>query len=670
MPDDTSYASDVQQALTVARQLAQSGVPIFLLRPDAESKTGYHTPKEWQHTIPDPSVVDRWTPGMAIAAVTGIIYDVLDVDPRNGGSIDALDGAMPNVYATVSTPSGGLHYWIKSLGVPKGIVHKGIDYQGGSIMPNTSGSHGRGFVFLPPTTRASKVSGDVHAYAWDQEPPAAATQGWISDESGDALRALLQVKKQKERSNAKESYSAEVDQFILNGIPIGKQHYILSRVAYDMVCRGQGDMHIMLTMRAILAKSPQDMADPWTDDALMSLVYSARSKVDKTAIFDTWMLEETLALLARTREEEGLDPRLPKKTHEKYIDEVARREARHRADAEEAAKQWSGLGSSAKLNVSMDNLPPTVDWLIPGMLGSHHNFLLIGKFKSGKTTLLASLLRSLLDGYKFLDHFDVSDTAADKRIGIWNGEMDDDEFISYMKNADIRNGHMAEVMHLRGKNVPFMHNQSAREETIEWLASNNIKVWIIDSMTRLAAWNKVDKKDGSIDQLCNEIDLIKEEAGVECVILLTHTPKNEEEGKETAYGAQELQAWADSWWILTTDNNKRFISAEGRKVYLEETALDFDPVTGLMTLSEGNRADVRQKMKDQAQIATEIAVKSRVLEYVRDNPDCSSTDIRDGVQGATSVINNMLKQLTSEGSVSIVLGAKGKKLHRCATPQG
>lgn len=162
-----SYQPDEQTAadLATARRLAELGIPVFIAQPDSSNKTGYVPPAGWQDTIPDPSVVDRWQPGLALCAVMGHGFDLVDLDPRNGAAWPE-DVAVPRRYAIASTPSGGLHFYISSLGVgSRDNIFPGIDVKGGR--PDGTG---RGFAFLAPTVRASSVDGELRAYRWVQSP--------------------------------------------------------------------------------------------------------------------------------------------------------------------------------------------------------------------------------------------------------------------------------------------------------------------------------------------------------------------------------------------------------------------------------------------------------------------------------------------------------------------
>ncbi len=188
------------EALACARHLAEAGVPLFLADPvikdgqwDPDAGAGgYVLPDEWQRTEPDPAVVDRWEPGMALCAVMGGAVDGLDVDPRHGGDATAAEHAdhWPTSYGRQATPSGGWHDLIAPLGVRKD--HKalpGVDVQAGD-----ADGEGRGFLFLAPTRKRSKATGEIAEYTWTTPPNLDALLLGEPDDSGawlaERIRAL------------------------------------------------------------------------------------------------------------------------------------------------------------------------------------------------------------------------------------------------------------------------------------------------------------------------------------------------------------------------------------------------------------------------------------------------------------------------------------------------
>ena len=135
-----------------------------------------------------PEVVDNWRPGWAMAAVCGHVIDILDVDPRNGGDVAAEElragGVWPRTYGVAHTPSGGTHEIIRTLGVRKGTPYPGIDLQAGDQHGN-----GRGFVFIAPTVKVSKVDGVPRPYLWKEPPDLDGLAEWGADDDSGAVIA-------------------------------------------------------------------------------------------------------------------------------------------------------------------------------------------------------------------------------------------------------------------------------------------------------------------------------------------------------------------------------------------------------------------------------------------------------------------------------------------------
>jgi hypothetical protein len=187
--DAATSASRVAEDLGIARLLAAAGARFFCAYPDPEGKTesgrqtGFMLPRDWENTRG--AYIDAWKPGMALCMVTGHVLDAVDEDPRNGGDLASLNGVMPTVYAQAATPSGGTHSLIASLGVRK-AKKNGIDVQAGD-----KDGTGRGFIFVAPTVRKSKVTGELVAYRWTRPPDPAQLNSLASDKSGARLAELV-----------------------------------------------------------------------------------------------------------------------------------------------------------------------------------------------------------------------------------------------------------------------------------------------------------------------------------------------------------------------------------------------------------------------------------------------------------------------------------------------
>jgi len=170
---DSMHSPDIARALEIAHHLVDLGVPVFPAPPNSSKPGEFLYPGMWPEYRPNHSAVDRWQPGWALAMVTGVVFDVLDIDPRNGG-MDGLSelhralGDLPELYGEAETPSAGRHLLIARTRLAKGKPAQGIDLQAGDDR-----GQGRGFVFIAPTVRVSRYGprkGEPVMYRWTQEP--------------------------------------------------------------------------------------------------------------------------------------------------------------------------------------------------------------------------------------------------------------------------------------------------------------------------------------------------------------------------------------------------------------------------------------------------------------------------------------------------------------------
>lgn len=183
--------------LEIAHAMVEAGIPVFVAARDSSGgRREFLYPKGWETIRPSHDWVNRWRPGMALCAVTGVVADVLDTDPRNGGAesrqglVDA--GMWPRVYGVVSTPGGGTHEWVHRTRVAKAVLAPGVDLQAGE-----DNGEGRGFVFLPPTERKAKGGphdGQVVAYAWTEALDVDYLTDWGADgdESTEHIQWMVQ----------------------------------------------------------------------------------------------------------------------------------------------------------------------------------------------------------------------------------------------------------------------------------------------------------------------------------------------------------------------------------------------------------------------------------------------------------------------------------------------
>jgi hypothetical protein len=208
--------NDIAEGLRIAGELIDAGIPVFAADPcpvgcpiPGHAREEFHRPPKWQLTYPSRVWLDRWKPGMALAAVGGHVADFLDEDPRSGGdkSIAELmaSGDMPRIFGIAETPSGGKHYIISPLGEREAnMVMPGLDYQGGA--PD---GEGRAYVWIAPTVKRSKdpaTLGELRPYRWIDVPDLGALKDFAgSDDSGHGFVARLHASRERRAPGARSA---------------------------------------------------------------------------------------------------------------------------------------------------------------------------------------------------------------------------------------------------------------------------------------------------------------------------------------------------------------------------------------------------------------------------------------------------------------------------------
>ncbi len=155
--------SPPRSALHAALALTRRGIAVIPLR--SRSKVPALPWQEYQDRRPSDSEVRRWwkrSRGVAIVtgSVSGVI--VVDVDPRNGGSVEALEELVgplpPGPVVASGRGDGGRHFWLRHPGgfVPSRSIAPGIDVLGDGHL-----------AIVPPS-----IHPEGGAYRWEVGPDA------------------------------------------------------------------------------------------------------------------------------------------------------------------------------------------------------------------------------------------------------------------------------------------------------------------------------------------------------------------------------------------------------------------------------------------------------------------------------------------------------------------
>jgi hypothetical protein len=274
IPDNAD--SRYPDAMAFAHALVNLGVPVFAARlardgtPDRLDRRW----RGWERRKADTkahAAIDGWRSGEALCAVTGVVFDVIDYDVQNDPSGTALkqlsedlgdDG--PQEYARIRTPSGGWHIWIAAQGIgTRPGFRPGLDLKGGE-QDGTS----RGFVFLPPTVRPSKVDGRRRRYCV-AESELAAPDG---DGPGPALVAIVTAP----RADSIARGTGRPDPSGLRAAALkaeaGEQRGALLRYVHELERKGYAPDDIV-SLLVGLGLHNFDRRRPWTERAFRALLH-------------------------------------------------------------------------------------------------------------------------------------------------------------------------------------------------------------------------------------------------------------------------------------------------------------------------------------------------------------------------------------------------------------
>lgn len=143
---------------------AQQGIPVFPCQP--RGKQPFPGSRGFKDASADPELVSRWwrmTPDANIAAPTGIMFDVTDLDGTAGVLAWARvvgDQPLPTIGHVITPRGGGHHLYTKPSG--RGNMARkfttylpGVDFRGAGgyvLLPPSFGENGRQYRWAKPLT--------------------------------------------------------------------------------------------------------------------------------------------------------------------------------------------------------------------------------------------------------------------------------------------------------------------------------------------------------------------------------------------------------------------------------------------------------------------------------------------------------------------------------------
>lgn len=221
-------------------------------------------------------------------------------------------------------------------------------------------------------------------------------------------------------------------------------------------------------------------------------------------------------------------------------------------------------------------------YLINSLWPLHGNVVLAAQRKSGKTTLIGNLLRSLCDGDNFLGRYVVTPPAGS--IAVVDLEMSESKLRYWTRKQNIQNKNKFHIDSLRGKVATFdLLNDKTRARWVEQLGEIGTDVLILDCLRPLLDHLGLDEnRDAGV--VLSAFEALLAEAGIGQGLIVHHAGHDGSRSR----GDSRLRDWPDAEWLLARtgddDHSPRKFQAFGRDVDVPADLITFEPETNRLTL--------------------------------------------------------------------------------------
>jgi hypothetical protein len=265
--------------------------------------------------------------------------------------------------------------------------------------------------------------------------------------------------------------------------------------------------------------------------------------------------------------------------------------------------------------------PPQPRGRIDGLVLWEAGTLIAAQRKTGKTTLLLNLAKSLLTGQDFLGRFGV--VPVDGVVSILNFEVGAAQLAAWADALRISRDRLF-LVNLRGRRNPFS-DPDDQARLAELLRSRGTESILTDPFSR--AFPSTKQNDaGEVGAWLAELDrFTRTEVNARDQFLTAHAGWIAERTR----GSGALEEWADSIITMTTDkeddglHGPRYLHAIGRDVDLEEDQLSYDRATRTLTLAGAGSRKVARLQRNAAEL------QEAVLLTVTNHPGKNGSEVEE-----------------------------------------
>lgn len=297
-------------------------------------------------------------------------------------------------------------------------------------------------------------------------------------------------------------------------------------------------------------------------------------------------------------------------------------EAKRRFRAEQTAEL--PIPEFASLTDLLDRPWPEEKELVRGLWPKEGRVFFSAGAKVGKTTLVANVIRSLVDGEPFLGAHEVMPLTG--KVALLNFELSPQKMVDWLRDVGIKNTDKLSVINLRGQASTFdIREPQRRAEWAKLLRDNGVQVVVWDCVTPVLSSLGLDENN-EIRNLLYPFDELLAEAGASEGLVVHHMghANGRPRGDSAAIG------WPDALWYYEKDATEKVTSneagirvitsevrkfwAEGRDVSVDKTPLSYDHNSRRLTIM-----DLGAKRNREDEIKAE-----KILDFIKRTPNTYS----------------------------------------------
>lgn len=293
-------------------------------------------------------------------------------------------------------------------------------------------------------------------------------------------------------------------------------------------------------------------------------------------------------------------------------------EAKRRFRAEQTAEL--PIPEFASLTDLLDRPWPEEKELVRGLWPKDGRVFFSAGAKVGKTTLVANVIRSLVDSEPFLGAHEVMPLSG--KVALLNFELSPQKMVDWLRDVGIKNTDKLSVINLRGQASTFdIREPRRRAEWAKLLRDNGVQVVVWDCVTPVLSSLGLDENN-EIRNLLYPFDELLAEAGASEGLIVHHMghANGRPRGDSAAIG------WPDALWYYEKDATEKVTSneagirvitsevrkfwAEGRDVSVDKTPLSYDHNSRRLSVMD---MEAKRDRED-------VTKAEKILAFVKENP--------------------------------------------------